>query len=472
MDNKQDKQFYWEVKQFLSNNQTPAPKPKSIGLNDISKMILESNNPYRTSSLHQDINSHDVIGQVMNYLGKENNKKALNSAAHKKITHTNAFAMLKEGIFDTAISSAKTAIASSSLSQLPREAQSSGSQPSGKRSYQLDDGTWVDEDGNPVPGSPLPGGGSVPTPTPTPASGSSSAGSSSTSVPSGMAPLGGGPSTGSASSPAKTVDDLIDDLYRARALPKGDGEHRSPEERAQARAQRMERNKAIASANIALRRYKDRPESEGGLTRKQREAIDPGYPTNLGGSKVALRYADKAAENALPFEDQPISPFYKISRREFRDTFGRDYDASGGANTNNMMALQNWKTNLSGRLTRGEEDWQGKMVDKAQKEYAMKNRDLLRRANSGDAAAAAEFKRGLDYVTAQARKANPVADYKPSDMDVPPGPGQGMGGRPYSPQAGERTAPTKPVERPLSAADQVALRASRCPGGICPEDKK
>lgn len=147
-------------------------------------------------------------------------------------------------------------------------------------------------------------------------------------------------------------------------------------------------------------------------------------------SKVALRYAKKAAENALPFEDRPISPFYKTTRKEFQAQFGRDFDASGGATPANMRGLINIKTDLPGRLKDIETGWQDKISWDAQLDAASKFKNPF-----------AQMAASL-VAKQKAEKENPVHDYIQSDFDVPPikKPGEEEG-------AGRtRTIPTKPVD--------------------------
>ena len=62
-------------------------------------------------------------------------------------------------------------------------------------------------------------------------------------------------------------------------------------------------------------------------------------PNSSSQSRIALRYQKKAEENALPLGERPLSPFYKTTRNQFQSEFGRDFDASGGSNTSNMVAL-------------------------------------------------------------------------------------------------------------------------------------
>jgi len=145
-------------------------------------------------------------------------------------------------------------------------------------------------------------------------------------------------------------------------------------------------------------------------------------------NKVALRYLKKYEENQLPFEDRPISPFYKTTRNQFKAEFGRDFDASGGATPANMKGLVNIKNNLAGRLEDIEAGWQDKMSWEGQLSAGNKHKNLFARMASTLAA-----KR-------KAEEDNPVHDYVASDFDVPeirrPGELEGM----------ERTLPTKPVD--------------------------
>ena len=58
MDNKQDRQFYWEVKNFMSKNNVPAaPKPQKPDVMSSVKNVLEQNNIYKQSSFNSNINS-------------------------------------------------------------------------------------------------------------------------------------------------------------------------------------------------------------------------------------------------------------------------------------------------------------------------------------------------------------------------------------------------------------------------------
>ena len=97
MDNKQDRQFYWEVKDFMSGKHTPStPKIPKVNVVDSVKNILEHNKVYKQSSFNPNINTPNVIRQAINAM--ESAKKAgnPNSPAFTKNVDRNAFAMLKE----------------------------------------------------------------------------------------------------------------------------------------------------------------------------------------------------------------------------------------------------------------------------------------------------------------------------------------------------------------------------------------
>lgn len=158
----------------------------------------------------------------------------------------------------------------------------------------------------------------------------------------------------------------------------------------------------------------------------------------------------EAAEAAL---DKPISPFYKISRREFKNTFGRDYDESGGANTANMRALQNWKTDLPGRLTQAEEELQAKAPYKDEVDFVSKNMGDIQKALKGNLFAALDLKK--NWKNFGQTKVD-VHDYKHSDFDVPPGLGQGSFGGPQKVSPG-RKIPTSPIKRSVDIQNQTVL---------------
>lgn len=114
----------------------------------------------------------------------------------------------------------------------------------------------------------------------------------------------------------------------------------------------------IQAANVAMLKTMSKvtPELKGDVELQDLQGINKTYvssdklrelstrtnqnnPSPSSQSRIALRYQKKAEENALPLGERPISPFYKTTRNQFQSEFGRDFDASGGSNTSNMVAL-------------------------------------------------------------------------------------------------------------------------------------
>lgn len=100
MDNKQDRQFYWQVKDFLQK--TPeAPAKKSSPLKNTIKSVIDS--PQNTNSSLNEIANKEIInasGNVKNQVGSvlssfQNivNSQKPKSAAHAKTITTNIFKM-------------------------------------------------------------------------------------------------------------------------------------------------------------------------------------------------------------------------------------------------------------------------------------------------------------------------------------------------------------------------------------------
>jgi|688.fasta_scaffold284139_1 hypothetical protein len=485
MDNKQDRQFYWEVKNFLNKNSEPmAPKPSQGNLNSAAKTIMEQNNQYKQSTFKPNIDNDTSINNLVNYIAATHKKAEPSSIAHQKTAHINPFGMISESIFGQAASAAKKlssaamASANPSLNINARNAQSNAQ-------------------------AQMPGPIGIP-------SASSSTGSPSTpgAPPMVIGGVPGGPggpalpasvtsSTASGASPSDASDaDLIDNLRSARGMPKGDrggigNKGRGESERAANRADRAARNEALKTAGIAATRRREENRDEEKRTREEakeaqkaldaaqkakeatrREEAGPtpdGSPAVSYGAQeskaydeaqrsyqdaqkaakeakekartfnersgynqpspqfgnstpadIALRYKAKAEENALPFDDRPISPFYRMTRNQFRAATGRDFDASGGSVEANMRTLVNNQTNLAGRLRENDAIQQANAIHAAQMKAMDENMDLFRRAQRGDAAAADEFLRIMNDAKEKAKRENPRRNWTVSDFDVPP----------------------------------------------------
>lgn len=111
--------------------------------------------------------------------------------------------------------------------------------------------------------------------------------------------------------------------------------------------------------------------------------------------------------------DKPISPFYRMTRNEFKSTLGRDFDESGGANPDNMRALLNHQSNLGQRLQDIDRDWHDKINFKAHTD-SLPKKDTITIADM------------LQYWVTYHEKArkndrdNPIRIHPETSLDVPP----------------------------------------------------
>jgi hypothetical protein len=101
MDKKQDRQFYWEVKDFMSSKKKineNVNKPSRVV--DSVKTILEQNKPYKQSTNGSNSNTVNTIRQALDQI--QNNEKRFKPEckAFTKNMDTNPFRSLNEGWWD------------------------------------------------------------------------------------------------------------------------------------------------------------------------------------------------------------------------------------------------------------------------------------------------------------------------------------------------------------------------------------
>jgi len=153
---------------------------------------------------------------------------------------------------------------------------------------------------------------------------------------------------------------------------------------------------------------------------------------------AAKREADKIRG------DKPISPFYRMTRNEFKSTLGRDFDESGGANTDNMRALINHQTNLGQRLHDIESNWHDDQAERKMTELLPKNPNLGNMIPWWVASHKAVRKIDRDY---------PVYIHPETSLDVPP---------PLSPRERARI-PLDAAGNPIDPNDPRARRLPTSP---------
>ena len=97
MDNKQNRQFYWEVKDFMGKPQSPSlPASKPSDILSSAKNILEQKKLYKQSSYNPNITSLNNISQAIVSGQNANSKGTPNTPAHGKNIDGNAFRSLQE----------------------------------------------------------------------------------------------------------------------------------------------------------------------------------------------------------------------------------------------------------------------------------------------------------------------------------------------------------------------------------------
>jgi hypothetical protein len=94
MDNKQDRQFYWEVKQFMGKTPNVASQENqnSPSLVENIKNVLNKNELYRPSSFNPSISFPNTINQAIGAMEQSKKLGASNSAEHSNNIYGNAFA--------------------------------------------------------------------------------------------------------------------------------------------------------------------------------------------------------------------------------------------------------------------------------------------------------------------------------------------------------------------------------------------
>ena len=98
MDNKQNRQFYWEVKQFL--NTSPVPfVPKAASLKDSIGSVLKENSPYKQNNFIKDSGSVNVAKTTLGNHRKVELANLPSCAAYTKNGNTNPF-NITEGLLE------------------------------------------------------------------------------------------------------------------------------------------------------------------------------------------------------------------------------------------------------------------------------------------------------------------------------------------------------------------------------------
>jgi len=95
MDNKKDRKFYWEVKDFMFNQTAPNSKKAAPDMKDTVKSILEQNQAFKQKINGANNTTIQSIGQAIS-LFESKQKSYSSKAEHAKNVDTNPFRQLNE----------------------------------------------------------------------------------------------------------------------------------------------------------------------------------------------------------------------------------------------------------------------------------------------------------------------------------------------------------------------------------------
>ena len=167
----------------------------------------------------------------------------------------------------------------------------------------------------------------------------------------------------------------------------------------------------------ALKKSEKQEEREREL-RGLQPAVDPGSFgekfRDMSASEMGTISAAAAKKEADKIRgDKPISPFYRMTRNEFKSTLGRDFDESGGANPDNMRALLNHQTNLGQRLHDIDRDWHDKINFKI-------HTDALPKKDNITVADMMQYWVTYHKGARKNDRDNPIRIHPETSLDVPP----------------------------------------------------
>jgi hypothetical protein len=100
MDNKQDRQFYWEVKDFMGKTpQNSSSEPRSVpSLVENVKSVLSKNEIYKPSTFNPSIGGANVIRQAIGAMERSRQAGMSSNPGSAPNIHSNVFGMIKESI--------------------------------------------------------------------------------------------------------------------------------------------------------------------------------------------------------------------------------------------------------------------------------------------------------------------------------------------------------------------------------------
>jgi hypothetical protein len=344
MDNKQDRNFYWNIKDFMSKPHNPvSPQTNTNNIKESINGVLNQNAVYKTTNFQSNITSARHISQAISAVERNNQKGTPDNIGNTKNITSNAFGVVNEGIFDDPIGSLKSygkAFVSGAKGvgeyvgnmfgsddepiapgvqkpETTEQAQQNNINVRNASAKNLTPQQRSFEQSTSVPTTPVANSNN---PAPTDQTTPSTTPTATTPPPPPPPPPPSDTTTQPAAetedSSGDDVSDKISALRNARSMGKGDGDGGGKSGAATRTAARSARNNAIRDANLALR---STPEGEKAF--RQEKAKRSTTQGNIKQSDIALRYAkpgQRVADTQSPEETARIADEFVASQKEGR----------------------------------------------------------------------------------------------------------------------------------------------------------
>ena len=384
MDNKQDRQFYWEVKNFLGRNTNSLPKTevKKTSLKESIGNVLKSTDYLYTPKNNSQEIYEEFVSSIDNRMVKSVNtlldqhKKVLDVASPDLAGH---YENITENLFTLNKKKLLTELVAQDLSSVYAQAQAQLAQQlaQNKKTSKKDE---EEEEEDQAVSSPIMQAPATQAP--------ESLAAAPTAAPATPSSSLAAPSTGTAPGPSRVAalsmrgidvepgdKDILVDLRKARGMPKGDRGGRTPEERASNRAEREERNARLLAANIATRGERERLQDQAAEARKQRDDLKKsisveveGPPAPGGAQPTAIEsQSDKAKDYAASVD---VARQAQEQLRKFNDRSGYYRPRTEYGNITQATIGARYATK-PGKVVA--------MADQMNQDYAAQNTDLAKR---------------------------------------------------------------------------------------------
>ena len=109
MDNKQDRNFYWNIKDFMGKPHNPImPQINPKNIKESINGVLNQNAVYKTTNFQSNITSARHISQAISAVERNNQKGTPDNIGNTKNITSNPFGVVNEGIFDDPIGALKS----------------------------------------------------------------------------------------------------------------------------------------------------------------------------------------------------------------------------------------------------------------------------------------------------------------------------------------------------------------------------